>query len=148
MSFAMRLYFTVLVLQQTIYGGRLLLVIGLVIAMRLSTLFAERFKIHSYKMKTTCTFFIRALLSPPLINNTHAPECLSARFEHRSDVSVRKTRATEGKQLELPRVRTEHARKFFIYRACAFWNTLPADVRGSRTSSMCRKRCRKLTAAR
>ena len=69
-----------------------------------------------------------------------------ARFEHRSDVSIRKTRATEGKQLELPRVRTEHARKFFNYRACALWNTLPADV--SRTSSMCRKRCRKLTAAR
>ena len=83
-----------------------------------------------------------------LINNTHAPKCLSARFEHRSDVSIRKTRATESKQLELPRVRTEHARKFFNYRACALWNTLPADVRGSRTSSMCRKRCRKLNAAR
>ena len=70
-----------------------------------------------------------------LINNAHAPKCLSALFEHRSDVSSRKTRATADGQLELPRVRTEHARKFFTYRACALWNTLPADVRGSRTSS-------------
>ena len=48
-----------------------------------------------------------------LLNNVHAPRCLSERFMQRRDVSSRQTRATENMQLELPRVRTEHARKFF-----------------------------------
>ena len=79
-----------------------------------------------------------------LINNTHAPKCLAEHFERRSDVSSRKTRGTDNMELELPRVRTENARKYFYYRACALWNTLPAEVRESQTSAMCRKRCRKL----
>ena len=78
-----------------------------------------------------------------LLNNMHAPQCLSERLVNRSSVSSRHTRATENMQLELPRVRTEHARKFFGYRACSLWNSLPGDVRDSRTSAVCRKRCRK-----
>ena len=82
-----------------------------------------------------------------LLNNLHAPKCLAHMLEHRSDVSSRQTRATENMQLELPRVRTEHARKFFHYRAAALWNSLPAEVRESRTIAMCRRRFRKLTNA-
>ena len=47
-----------------------------------------------------------------LFNNVHAPKCLSERLERRSDVSDRRTRATENMELELPRVRTEQARNF------------------------------------
>ena len=79
-----------------------------------------------------------------LLNNVHAPKCISERFVQRSDVSSRQTRATENMQLELPRDRTEHARKFFYYRACDVWNSLPADIRSSRTSATCRRRCRRL----
>ena len=78
-----------------------------------------------------------------LLNNTHAPKCLSERFEKRSSVSSRQTRATQNMELELPRVRTEHARRFFQYRASAIWNSLPASIRECRTSSICRKRVRK-----
>ena len=78
-----------------------------------------------------------------LLNNMHAARCLSERFESRGNVSSRHTRATENMQLEFPRVRTEHARKFFRYRASSLWNSMSADVRASRTSAVCRKRCRK-----
>ena len=65
-----------------------------------------------------------------LLNNMHAPQCLSERLVNRSSVSSRHTRATENMQLELPRVRTEHARKFFGCRACSLWNSLPARFVG------------------
>ena len=82
-----------------------------------------------------------------ILDNMHAPQCLSERLLNRSSVSSGHTRATENMQLELPRVRTEHARKFVGYRACSLWNSLPGDVRDSRTSAVCRKRCRKFLNA-
>ena len=78
-----------------------------------------------------------------VLNNPNAPKCLSQQFVRRSDISSRQTRASENMQLELPRVRTEQARKFFLYRAVSLWNSLPADIRASRTSVMCRRRYRK-----
>ena len=66
-----------------------------------------------------------------LLNNVHAPRCLSERFMQRRDVSSRQTRATENMQLELPRVRTEHARKIFNPRpAGVFSRTRPAGGGG------------------
>ena len=41
---------------------------------------------------------------------------------HRSDVSVRQTRAVANGQLQLPRVRTEFARRSFMYRAISACN--------------------------
>ena len=40
-----------------------------------------------------------------------------------SDVSLRQTRAAEDGHLQLPRVRTEFARRAFMYRAVAAWNS-------------------------
>ena len=58
-----------------------------------------------------------------LMSSEHASELLRERVLRRSDVSTRSTRATEGGQLQLPRVRTEFARGGFLYRAAATWNS-------------------------
>ena len=55
-----------------------------------------------------------------LLTNQHAPVSLRERMVFRGDVSVRSTRATEAGQLEVPQVRTEHARRYFQYRAISF----------------------------
>ena len=51
-----------------------------------------------------------------------APPALADLIRGRSDVSVRSTRATSAGKLELPRVRTERARRAFPYRAVSSWN--------------------------
>ena len=77
-----------------------------------------------------------------LLTNQHAPVSLRERVVFRGDVSVRSTRATEAGQLELPRVRTEHARRYFLCRAASLWNIAPTKVKETNTSSLCRKRSR------
>ena len=47
----------------------------------------------------------------------------------RSAVSARASRATAGGQLELPRVRTEFARRSFAFRAVQCWNQQPMKNR-------------------
>ena len=64
-----------------------------------------------------------------LLSDTRAPELLRDNIIHRSSVSVRATRATADALLQLPRVRTEFARRAFMFRASKGWNALPADVR-------------------
>ena len=56
-----------------------------------------------------------------------ASESLRRRVVKRSDVSSRNTRASEGGQLELPRVRTEFARRSFLCRAVNAWNALASE---------------------
>ena len=46
-----------------------------------------------------------------LLTSDSAPELLRSKLVLRSDKSVRSTRATERGQLQLPRVRTEFARR-------------------------------------
>ena len=58
------------------------------------------------------------LLSPD------APPALADLVQSRSDVSIRSTRGTCGGQLELPRVKTERARRAFPFRAVTAWNAL------------------------
>ena len=58
-----------------------------------------------------------------LISSANASEILRERVIRRSDVSCRDTRATVGGQLQLPRVRTEFARKCYLFRAAAAWNS-------------------------
>ena len=67
---------------------------------------------------------IRHLIAAP-----NASELLRDRIIRRSDVSARVTRATVDGQLQLPRVRTEFARRSFLYRAVTAWNGLPLDAR-------------------
>ena len=77
-----------------------------------------------------------------LLANELAPVGLRERVTYRESVSLRETRVTEAGQLQLPRVRTEQSRQFFMYRAAALWNITPSSVRTTRFSSTCRKRAR------
>ena len=67
-----------------------------------------------------------------LINAPWASELLRERVVLRSDVSCRRTRATEDGQLQLPKVRTEFARRSFVFRATRTWNELPCHGRQQR----------------
>ena len=77
-----------------------------------------------------------------LLFNEEAPASLRDRVEYRGNVSARETRATDAGQLQLPRVRTEHARKIFFSRAAAQWNNAPAVVREASTAAKCRRMAR------
>ena len=61
--------------------------------------------------------FINRLLYHPF-----APHKLRNAIIHRSEVSSRDTRSTSAGLLQLPRVHTELAKRFFSYRAAALWN--------------------------
>lgn len=63
-----------------------------------------------------------------LVTSSDAPELLRCRVTLRSDVSSRRTRATDCQQLELPRVRTEFARRGFMYRAAMAWNVMAMNA--------------------
>ena len=56
-----------------------------------------------------------------------SPECeaqvLTEQLIYRGDVSARQTRAVVNGQLQLPRVKTEFARRSFMYRAISTWNS-------------------------
>ena len=78
-----------------------------------------------------------------IINAPLTPVCLRQQFVDRGDVSERETRSVLAGELQLPRVRTEHARRYFNYRAVQQWNAAPPDVRDARTTAGCRKRARK-----
>ena len=70
-----------------------------------------------------------------------ASEQLRERVIRRSDVSARHTRATADGQLQLPKVRTEFARRSFMFRAASEWNALPLDARRpTSVRAMCRER--------
>ena len=60
---------------------------------------------------------MRRLLSPSC-----EADFLRGQMVLRSDISERQTRAVADGQLQLPRVRTEFARRSFMYRAISAWN--------------------------
>ena len=57
-----------------------------------------------------------------LLTASNAPESLRSKLVLRSDESVRRTRATDTGQLQLPRVRSEFARRSFLFRAAKHYN--------------------------
>ena len=77
-----------------------------------------------------------------LLNNSQAPTSLTTRIRHRADVSDRETRASVAGHLQLPRVRTEHARNFFFFRAPTQWNCAPVKVKEARSAASCRRKAR------
>lgn len=77
-----------------------------------------------------------------ILHNPQAPTSLTLGIAHRADVSDRETRASAAGHLQIPRVRTEHARKFFFFRAPTQWNRAPAAVKGVRSAAVCRRRTR------
>ena len=58
-----------------------------------------------------------------IIDSSITPELLRQQFALRADVSSRSTRAVSDGRLQLPRVRTEFARRSFLYRAASAWNS-------------------------
>ena len=64
-----------------------------------------------------------------LMNSIFAPELIRRHITRRADVSSRSTRASSNGQLQVPRVRTEFARRSFLNRAARAWNDLPVNVR-------------------
>ena len=78
-----------------------------------------------------------------LLNNSHAPQCLTESFQRRSSLCNRETRATANTELQIPRTRTEHARNYFTCRSVRLWNTIPLEIRSARKSSACRRLYRK-----
>ena len=57
-----------------------------------------------------------------ILFSSHAPNSLRDQITYRADVSERETRASVAGSLQLPRVRTEHSRRSFPYRAVLTWN--------------------------
>lgn len=74
-----------------------------------------------------------------LFNHPHAPQCMRNSLSYRSEVSARDTRAAAAGQLQLPRVRTELAKRSFGYRAVSLWNEAPAQVREAKNFAQCRR---------
>ena len=68
-----------------------------------------------------------------LLHDTGASEVIRSRITCRSEVSARETRANVDGRLEVPRARTEFARRSFCARAVRAWNELPGDIRRSPT---------------
>ena len=60
-----------------------------------------------------------------LMTASNSSEILRDQIVTRSTVSARRTRATDGGQLQIPRVKTEFARRGFLYRAVSRWNKVP-----------------------
>ena len=77
-----------------------------------------------------------------ILNSPHAPVSLCENILYRREISGRETRAVQAGALQLPRVHTEHARRFFNYRATQQWNSAPTHVTDTRTAAKCRKNAR------
>ena len=74
-----------------------------------------------------------------ITHDENAPELLRSRIVSRADVSSRATRAVSDGLLEIPRARTELARRSFFIRAVRSWNGLTPAVRASPTMSAFKK---------
>ena len=61
------------------------------------------------------------------ITNNLSPENLWDKFQKRSSLSNYETRFC--KNLQIPRLNTEHAKKSYYYSALKDWNDVPIDIR-------------------
>ena len=66
-----------------------------------------------------------------LLTRENAPSALKELIVYRSQVTSRVSRSSEAPLLQLPRVRTELARRSFTYRAIKQWNDQDAALRRS-----------------
>ena len=76
------------------------------------------------------------------IYSPHASDSLRDQTKYRSEISERETRASMAGSLQLPRVKTEHGRRSYPYRAVATWNRTNVAVREARTWYLSRKEFR------
>ena len=75
------------------------------------------------------THQIAMLFSPP---KWSTPDYLSYKFIFRNDTTSYRLRNSEMR-LALPQPRTDYVRKSFSYNGAALWNSLPTDIRVSKT---------------
>ena len=66
------------------------------------------------------------------ILNGQTPDYLSNKFIFRNDTTNYRLRNSEMR-LALPQPRTDYVRKSFSYSGAALWNSLPTDIRVSKT---------------
>ena len=64
--------------------------------------------------------------------NGETPAYLSTKFIFRNDTTSYRLRNSEMR-LVLPQPRTDYVRKSFSYSGAALWNSLPTDIRVSKT---------------
>ena len=74
------------------------------------------------------------------LRHENAPSALQSMFTLQSEVSLSETPGSANGQLRPPRVKTELARRSFMYRAAAAWNRSPEGVRNARNVSTCTNR--------
>ena len=81
--------------------------------------------------------FDRSVMAYKILNKL-SPESLWDKYQYRSAYSNYETR--NCKDLQIPRLRTEHARKGFYYSALMAWNDIPANIREIQTLGRFKKK--------
>ena len=74
--------------------------------------------------------FDRSVMAYKILNKL-SPESLWDKYQYRSAYSNYETR--NCKDLQIPRLKTEHAKKGFYYSALKAWNDIPANIREIQT---------------
>ena len=75
--------------------------------------------------------FAKAVMMFKILNG-QTPDYLSNKFISRNDTTSYRLRNTETR-LALPQPRTDYVRKSSSYSGAALWNSLPSDIRVSKT---------------
>ena len=65
--------------------------------------------------------------------NGETPDYLSTKFIFRNDTTTSYRLRNSEMRLVLPQRRTDYVRKSFSYGGVAMWNSLPTDIRVSKT---------------
>ena len=77
-----------------------------------------------------------------LLHLCNTPENLKCLLVRRREISLHHTRAVDRDQLQLPRVHSERARRFFSFRAISGWNSAPEAVKSAGSVHACRRQLR------
>ena len=75
--------------------------------------------------------FAKAVMMFKILNG-QTPDYLSNKFIFRNDTTCYRLRNSDMR-LALPQPRTDYVRKSFSYSGVALWNSLPTDIRVSKT---------------
>ena len=84
----------------------------------------------TFKKSITACGYVHKILKYKTLNKL-SPESLWDKYQYRSAYSNYITR--NCKDLQMPRLKTEHAKKGFYYSALKAWNDIPANIREIQT---------------
>ena len=76
--------------------------------------------------------FCKAIMMFKILKG-QTPDYLSNKFIFRNDTTSYRLRNSREMRLALPQPRTDYVRKSFPYSGAALWNSLPTDIRVSKT---------------